>query len=305
MDMMLKGTYIFKQNGIEIGRSENIITNSGKKAILKYLSNSISDWASSISVGAIPTAASASDATLYYETARSAVTMKSYRSGTPNLIVVKGTLDASIAANIYEIGVYPNTTAQIFGVRDQMILTDFSYYYDWVKTAGSGTISSSPFVPQDPYSPRIGFSSVKLPAATTMQNTNFALNMSSYTSMDTLDLLVNVPTTSTGANTLNVTLTDVNGLTSTASYSYNASTTSGYQILSTNLASNINTLSTIKSITIQSVGTNSAIVLDAIRVSVGAEIGEGAALVSRSVLTTPIAKIYGTPLDIEYYLQLS
>ena len=303
--MMLKGIYVFKQNGIEIGRSENIITDNGKKSILKYLTNSISEWASSIAVGAIPTTAASSDKTLYYEIARSAVTMKSYRSGTPNLIIVKSTLDASVAANIYEIGVYPNTTSQIFGTRDQMILTDFSYYYDWLKTAGSGTVSNTPFIPQDPYSPRVGFNSIKLPAATTISNSNFSLNLSSYTSTDTLDILVNVPVTSTGSNTLNLTLTDVNGLTSIASYSYNASTTSGYQVLSTNLASNINTLSTIKTITIQSVGTNSAITLDAIRVSVTSEVGDSSSLVSRSVLTTPIAKIYGTPLDIEYYLQLS
>ena len=181
----------------------------------------------------------------------------------------------------------------------------FSYYYDWLKTAGSGTVSNTPYVPQDPYSPRVGFNSIKLPAATTISNSNFSLNLSSYTPIDTLDILVNVPVTSTGSNTLNLTLTDVNGLTSTASYSYNASTTSGYQMLSANLASNINTLSTIKTITIQSVGTNSAITLDAIRVSVASEVGDSSSLVSRSVLTTPIAKVYGTPLDIEYYLQLS
>jgi hypothetical protein len=27
-------------------------------------------------------------------------------------------------------------------------------------------------------------------------------------------------------------------------------------------------------------------------------------LISKSVLSTPIAKIYGTPLDIEYYVQI-
>lgn len=302
---MLKGTYVFKQNGTEIGRSNNIITDNGKMAILKYLTNSVSEWASSLAVGAIPTTATASDRTLYYEVARSAVTMKSYKTGSPNLIIVKGTLDASVTANIFEVGLYPYTTTQIFGTRDQMILTDFSYYYDWIKTAGSGTVTNVPFVSQDPYSPRIGFNSIKLPAATTIKNSNISLSLSSYTSMDTLDILVNVPTSSTGSNTLNVVLTDVNGSTSTASYSYNASTTSGYQILSTNFASNINTLSTIQSIQIQSVGTNSAITLDAMRVSVALEIGDSSSLISRSTLTTPIAKTYGTPLDIEYYLQLS
>ena len=37
----MKGTYIYKQNGIEIGRSENVITTDGKKSILQYLAGKI------------------------------------------------------------------------------------------------------------------------------------------------------------------------------------------------------------------------------------------------------------------------
>ena len=71
------------------------------------------------------------------------------------------------------------------------------------------------------------------------------------------------------------------------------------------MPTSIFTLSTVSSIQIQTTGANSAIVLDVIRVGVKAELTESTSLVSRSVLTDPIVKTSGTPLDIEYYLQLS
>ena len=77
-----------------------------------------------------------------------------------------------------------------------------------------------------------------------------------------------------------------------------------YQILSANLPSDIINLSTIKTIKIDTTGSNSSITVDAMRISLLAEVGDLSGLVSRSVLTTPIAKIYGTPLDIEYYIQI-
>jgi hypothetical protein len=303
--MNLKGTYVFKQNGLEVGRSENLVTKNGTTAILKYLTNSSVEWASALSVGAIATTPTVLDTTLAYEIARSAVTMKSYIPGSPNLIVIKGTLSSSISANIYEIGLYPYNTSQVLGIRDQLIIDDFSNLNNWL--IGTTPLSSSSsyynaYAPQSPYSPRVGLYSAIIPAATTVSNTSISANLGSYTTLDTLDILVNVASGKSG--TLNVTLTDVNGVSANV-LSYPFAYTGGYQILSLNLPSNITSLSTINKITLSTVGTNSQITVDAIRVSVSAEISSSIALISRSVLTTPIAKIYGTPLDIEYYLQLN
>jgi len=295
---MLKGTYVFKQGGVEVGRSENIITTNGKTAILQYLSGALSEWAASIAVGTINTTPTVNDLTLAYEVARSAVTLKSFQVGSPNLIVVKGTLAASVAANIYEVGVFPVTTANIFGTRDQLIIDDFSGISNW-----KGTYTTNQYAAQNSISPRIGTYSVNIPAATTISNSNFYLNLSSYSQLDSLNILANVPSGSSG--TLNVVLTDVSSNTAIVSYTFNGATTSGYQILSGKLPSNISTLGTITSVSIQTVGVSSSITVDAIKVSVLGEITNSAGIVSRSVLTTPIAKIYGVPLDIEYYLQLS
>jgi hypothetical protein len=298
---MLKGTYVFKQNGVEVGRSENIITTNGKNAILQYLSGSIQEWASSIAVGTINTTPTVNDLTLAYEIARSPVTLKSYKIGTPNLLIVKGTLDASIAANIYEIGVFPITTSKVFGRRDTLIITDFSTPTDWVSSAGTST--SVPYAAQSSLSPRVGLYSLDLSNGTTITNSNFYLDLSSYSQVDTLDVLANVPSGTSGS--VRVTLTDLTGAYTQLSYPFDASVKSGYQVLSKNFTSAIQTLSTISSIKIETIGSSSEIIVDALRVSLLGEVTNTAGLVSRSVLTTPIAKVYGVPLDIEYYLQLS
>jgi len=297
---MIKGTYVFKQGGIEIGRSENIITTHGKEAIVQYLADSTFEWASSIAVGSINTTPTLADLTLQYETARTGITLKSYKNGSPSLIIVKGTLDANLSANIYEIGVFPSKTKQVFGTRDQLIIDDFSTIVNWTTSAGTAYTTNA-YAAQSPYSPRIGLYSVGMSAASTIVNTNFNLDLSTYSPIDTLDLLVNVASGKSG--TLNVTLTDVNGLTSTLAYTFGSTT--GYQVLSQALPSSIFALSNIKSVQFATVGANSAITLDALKIAVLSEISDTTSLVSRSVLTTPIAKIYGTPLDIEYYVQLS
>jgi len=294
---MLKGTYVFKQNGIEIGRSENVITTNGKQAIVQYLANSSNEWASALSVGGISTAASVSDTSLYYEFARSAVTLKSFKIGTPNIIIVKATLDASISANIYEVGVYPSNTESIFGSRDRLVIEDFSTLANW-----SGTYTSNAFAAGSVYSPRFGAYSVSVPANTTITNSSYSLNVSQYSTLDTLDILAYVASGKSG--NINVTLTDVNGNTAAfASYAFGSTT--GYQVLSLPMPTSIFGLSTVNSIQIQTSGTTSAITLDVLRVGVKAELTESTSLVSRSVLTDPIVKLPGTPLDIEYYLQLS
>jgi len=297
---MIKGTYVFKQGGVEIGRSDNIITTHGKEAIVQYLADSTFEWASAIAVGSINTTPALSDLTLKYETARTGVTLKSYKNGSPSLIIVKGTLDANLSANIYEIGVFPSKTKQVFGTRDQLIIDDFSTIVNWSTSSGTAYTTNA-YAAQSPYSPRIGLYSVAMTAGSTIVNSNFNVDLSTYSPIDTLDLLVNVDSGKSG--TLNVTLTDVNGLTSTLAYTFG--TTTGYQILSQALPSSIFSLSNVKSIQFATVGANSNITLDAIKVAVLSEISDTTSLVSRSVLTTPIAKIYGTPLDIEYYVQLS
>jgi len=295
----MKGIYIFKQNGIEIGRSENVITTHGKTTILQYMAGSTSDWASHIAVGAIgQNAAGVGNLVLDFEISRTPVSLKSYSSTSPNLLV-KGTLDESFSANIYEVGVFPISNSTTFGKRSNLVITDFSSLDAWSTTGG--TVTTNAFQAQSPTSPRVGSYSVNIPASTVYSNINTSFNFAGYSTIDNLDLLIG-PVTATGTKNLTLTFTNTQG--STANIVYPLTTNAGYQVVSASLTSDVIALGQIVGISFTTPA-SLAVNIDAVRVSVTSEVDQSTALVSRSVLTTPIAKIYGSPLDIEYYIQLS
>jgi hypothetical protein len=305
-----KGTYVFSENGIEIGRSSNLITSNGRKIILQYLSGLRTDWAQSIAIGALSNTPSTSDIELNFETGRFPVTLKTFQSATstsPDLVVLRTTLPANMYANIYEVGAYPNTYSSDIVNRSNRIFTDFSDLTNWVTSGGTTYITG--YMPVAIQSPRIGAFSVELTPNTTYYNNNFNLDISGYTAIDNLELLVY----NTVAGNLNVKFTDVNGY--SASFSYNLQTNTGYQSISTGFPTAIqdqdgNTvyspsqyLSTINSISITTDSTAVA-TIDVIKGSVTNELSPTDYIISKSVLSTPIAKNYGTALDIEYYIEL-
>ena len=302
-----KGTYVFKQNGVEIGRSSNLITSNGRKMILEYLCNARQDWASDMSIGAINTTPSLTDTQLNFETARYQVSLKTFISATttdPDLIVIRSVLPIDLSANIYEIGLYAiSNNSSSASTRNNIILSDFSDLSYWATTAG--TITTNAFVPQGYSSPRIGSNSINFSPSTTYLGSNLSIPFSNYSSLDSLQLLVS----NTTAGTVNVTLTDASGKTQTISFT--ATLNTGYSVLSTQFdltttGSNYTSIINFNNITGISIATDStaSLTLDAIKVSSASEIATQETLVSKSVLTNPIAKMPSVPLDIEYYVEL-
>ena len=294
----MKGIYVFKQNGKEIARSENIITANGKETILQYLAGTTLDWASHMAVGAIvQTSIADTNTTLDFEIARTPVTLKSYSTSSPKLTVM-ATLDETIIANIYEIGIYPIANNATFGQRNNLIISDFSVLSNWSATAG-GPVSTNEFLAQSPTSPRLGAYSINIPESTTYTSTNVSFNFSNHTVLDTVDLLIdNV------VGTGNVSVTFGNNAGDTETLTYSLSTNSSYQVVSQNVTQALIDLGQITSLSIVTPSSFSFLI-DAIKASINNEVNASSALVSRSELTTPIAKLAGTPLDIEYYLDLT
>jgi len=306
--LTFKGTYIFKQNGIEIGRSENLITTNGRKVLLQYLSGVRSNWASDMALGAINTAPSVSDIELNFETMRIPVSLKTYKSATsnnPDLIIVRGTLPESIYANIYEIGLYPDSKITDVANRNDRIITAFSDLSNWVASINDqsqnilnqGTVYLTGYSPQGEASPRIGGFSVDLAQNTKYENNTFAFSLLGYSSLDTLKILAY----NTVAGVLTITLVDTDN--NSFVFTYTLEDNSGYQILSAPFPSDVLFNSTIETVRITTDNTAS-VTIDAIKTSSTAELTSEDYLISKSVLSTPIAKIYGTPLDVEYYVQI-
>jgi hypothetical protein len=299
MDMFIfKGTYVFKQNNVEIGRSENLITTNGRKVLLQYLAGTRSSWAADMAIGGINTSVNASDIELNFETARYPVALKTYISANetnPDLIVVRATLPPSLYANIYEIGLYPNSKNTNVSNRSNNILTDFSDLTNWVTSQGSTFITG--FSPQGIGSPRIGGFSVDLSPSTTYQNNTFGFSLEGYTDLDNLQILVY----NTSAGQVTVTMKDFAD--NEYVFNYNLSANASYQVLSAPFPSNITFSNTINSISI-STDSTASLTIDAIKASVTKELSSEDYIISKSILTDPIAKVYGTPLDIEYYIQV-
>jgi hypothetical protein len=294
-----KGTYVFKQNGIEIGRSTNLITSIGRKIILQYLTRAREEWAADMAIGALNTTPTVADTQLNFETGRYPVILKSFLSATstdPDLILVRATIPENLYANIYEIGLYPTKTSfSTISNRNNIILEEFSNLTNW--SASTGTIEINSFTPQGSGSPRIGANSVRLASSTTYINTNLSVPFSNYSSLDNLQILLYNST----AGTVTITLTDISGTTQSINFTTTANT--GYSYLSANFGSSISNFTYITGISI-STDSSASLTIDAIKASDASEISVEESLVSKSVLTTPIAKLYNVPLDVEYYIEL-
>ena len=121
---MIKGKYIVKSGDQIIAEKENLITTNGFYMINKYLAKSSLDWAGSLVIGALgdptnnPTAIT--DKTLYFETGRVPVTLKSYSKFNPKYIITNKALTSNVATLTFQSPATPmlaqNYTVQISGV---------------------------------------------------------------------------------------------------------------------------------------------------------------------------------------------
>lgn len=295
---MFKGTYVFKENGLEVGRSTNLITNNGRDVILRYLAGATTDWASSLAIGAMPITPTVSDTDLNFETARVPIDFKTYRNAIepdPDLVIVRGTLPQDLSANIYEVGVYPSPSSARLSAKSNAIFADFDNIANW--NVSQGTVDVTSYIPQGANSPRIGLHSVELDVDTIYENATVNFDISGYTTVDNLEILVY----NTVEGVLTIKFTDFSGTIMT--FEYNLVTNEDYQVLSVPFPEGASSMDKISTISIQTDSTAIATV-DAIKATNRDELSLQEYIISKSVLTMPIAKKYGVPLDIEYYIQL-
>jgi hypothetical protein len=132
---MLKGTYIFSQDGQEIYRSENIITKFGKRFFTNFIAGNISDLEKDMAFGIGSTAASEDDTRLEFEFYKTPVTLgatdiQTVSGTTTYSVIYKTTIPQDVAGSIKEVGVYPSTRSSINNF-DSKFLADFYDSLDW------------------------------------------------------------------------------------------------------------------------------------------------------------------------------
>jgi hypothetical protein len=132
---MIKGTYIFSQDGQEIYRSKNVITKFGKRFFTNFIAGNINDLEKDMAFGIGSTAASEDDTRLEFEFYRVPVTLGATNIQTANnvttySVIYKTTIPQDVAGEIKEVGIYPSTRSSINNF-DSKFLSDFYDSLDW------------------------------------------------------------------------------------------------------------------------------------------------------------------------------
>ena len=308
---MIKGTYIFYQDGKEIHRSENVITKFGKRFITNFIAGNINTTKKDIAIGIDSTAATDNDTRLGFEFYRLPVTfgstdIQTVGASTTYAVVYKTTLPQDIAGEINEIGLYPSTRSSTNNY-DSKFISDFNNYLDWTTTEGYNpdTLTSNM---------KIGDTMLKMQSNSTSAReykaTISPIDISGYSINDTIRLAyykndanlasIKIRMYSSDSNYYETTITPASG--------------TGYKLssgipLSTALASatgspdktNINQIGII--ITPTSGNTTWA-GLDALRINDEDTFDPIFGLISRSVPTT-LTKAAGRSIDVEYRLDMT
>ena len=145
---MIKGTYIFYQDGKEIHRSENVITKFGKRFITNFIAGNINTAKKDISIGIDSTSATENDTRLGFEFYRLPVTIGSTDIQTDGLgattyaVVYKTTLPQDIAGQINEIGLYPSLRSSTNNY-DSKFISSFSDNLSWYTSTGENPTYST------------------------------------------------------------------------------------------------------------------------------------------------------------------
>ena len=305
---MLKGTYIYYENGQEIYRSENIITRYGKRFLTSFLAGRESFASKSMAFGIDSTAALDTNTRLGFEFYRAPVLFGSTDIQTLNdtttySIVYKATIPQDVAGYITEVGLYPEYRASTSSY-DSKFIADFDSQLDWTNTPLITTVDAR--IGQY----LLGMSSNGTSAKEYKTNIQ-AIDLSGYSVNDTLKLAY----VKNDANLQNII---IKFYSSPADYYYvtvTPETGTGYKLSSditlNNLFSNYSTAN-VDPTNINQIGIVitpvsaqlTSVSLDGLRINDEDTFDPNFGLISRSVLPTPLVKLAGRQVDVEYRLDL-
>jgi hypothetical protein len=305
---MLKGTYIYYENGQEIYRSENIITRYGKRFLTSFLAGRESFASKSMAFGIDSTAALDTNTRLGFEFYRAPVLFGSTDIQTLNdtttySIVYKATIPQDVAGYITEVGLYPEYRASTSSY-DSKFIADFDSQLDWTNTPLITTVDAR--IGQY----LLGMSSNGTSAKEYKTNIQ-AMDLSGYSVNDTLKLAY----VKNDANLQNII---IKFYSSPADYYYvtvTPETGTGYKLSSditlNNLFSNYSTAN-VDPTNINQIGIvitpvsaqSTSVSLDGLRINDEDTFDPNFGLISRSVLPTPLVKLAGRQVDVEYRLDL-
>lgn len=303
----LSGEYIFYQNGVEVYRSKNIITNKGKDLIIKYLSRENSEYATKISLGVGTSAPSATDEFLDFEIFPVPITFKTVDyTKTPTQLVFRASLPFIFKGVIREAGI-ATVGGSILGdlneINDnnEIVCTFDQDYETWTTPSGVqyvlNDLEGTPLL-------RVGDSGLQISSnnsTVTSEFENITTFVGAYSDSDIMKVAFNVASSVPSSISIVFEEDVLNYYTATIS---SASISLGYNIIEIPFSSFVATgnprIDATVNISVSVTSpTSSVVTMDGIRFDQYSDL-DRSTLVSRSVLTTPLVVEGGFPFDVEY-----
>lgn len=308
---MIKGTYVFYQDGKEILRSPNIITKFGKRFLTTYLAGLLPDPRKDIAFGIDSTAATADDTRLGFEFYRlpvelSSTDIQTLGETTTYSIVYKTTIPQDVVGLINEIGLYPSSRTSSNNY-DSKFISDFTDILNWTDSLGFNPVLSSLYS-------RMGdttclMTSNDISAETYKLNTN--LDLSGYSINDSIRLSYY----KADANLQSITLRFYSSDSDYYQTVITPASGTGAKITSNILMSSIyaNVTGTPNKSSINKVGIiitptsgqTTSVYMDGLRINDEDTFDPTFGIISRSVFASTLEKAAGRPVDVEYRMDLS
>jgi hypothetical protein len=306
---MLKGTYIFYEDGKEIYRSANVITKFGKRFLANYIAGNETFASKSMAFGIDSTTATDLDTRLGFEFYRTPVLfgstdIQTVSGNTSYSVVYKSTIPQDVSGVIKEVGIYPEFR-QTLGTFDSKFLLDFEDNLDWTNTpslvTSNATVGSSLLV----------MSSTG--AAAREYKTNIdSLDISGYSVNDTIRLSYY----KYDSNLSNIIIKFYSSDTAYYQVTVSPASGTGNKITSdiligtllsgaTNPSPDPTSITKIGIVITPTSANNTSVGMDALRVNDEDTFDATFGLISRSVLSTTLNKLAGRQVDVEYRLDLT
>jgi len=309
---MLKGTYIFYQDGKEILRKSNVITKFGKRFLTNFIAGNISSSRKDMAFGIDSTSATENDTRLGFEFYRlpilfGSTDIQTTAGITTYSIVYKTTIPQDVIGQIYEVGLYPSNRSSVNNF-DSKFISDFDDLLDWEDSS-----QVNPLVTTSNY--RIGGNLLRMSANTNSskeyKTSISSLDLSGYSEADSIKLAyyredanlstIKVRLYSEASKYYEVTVTP------TAGTGYKISSDISFSTLlsgATSPAPDITNINEIGIVVTAGAGGSTTVGLDGLRLNDEDTFDPIFGLISRSHLTTPISKVAGRQVDVEYRLDL-
>lgn len=311
-DKMIKGTYIYYEDGKEVARSTNVITKFGKRYLTNFLAGKTDTASKDMAFGIGSTAATENDTRLNFEFYRAPVSIYSTdiqtdTDGTTYAVVYKASIPQDVSGVISEVGMYPSTRTSSNNY-DSKFISEFANSLDWEETSGGN--------PSVSYTnPKIGDTTLEMYSGTGTSKEYISsvipIDLSGYSKLDSLSFVYY----QNDLNLSNIKIRFYSDVNKYYQVQITGGTTIGYKVADNIYLEDlfagatggpdITSINRIGIVITPKTSTQTSIGADGLRINDEDTFDANFGIISRSILSSPLYKLTGRTVDVEYRLDLN